>query len=282
MSRKQIKDALIRLARAETAFLAKEFLAPVVRGRCVGVSIAGVRCNLLVVPADFQGWGVFRPLSHSVAVRVRNASAAERRNYLELFPQVRLIVCERAGGRAFTVAANMSDERFEISKPIPVQLGENVELFDGLLARFDGVRFWFDQSDPRSDPGASAHLRRSLLEMIEPEKLDRSGLTEGQRWAYAVAYGKRAVEIIADEHHRGELRLKAALAHGGASLGDFAETGDAYRVSFTLDGRRYTTVVRKHDFTVQTAGICLSGEDRKFDLSSLVGVLREGTAMSRF
>ena len=89
MSRKQINDALIRLARAETAFLATEFLAPLVRGRGVGVCIAGVRCNLLVVPAEFQGWGVFRPLSHAAAVRVRDASAAERRKYLELFPQVK-------------------------------------------------------------------------------------------------------------------------------------------------------------------------------------------------
>ncbi|HXE52816.1 MAG TPA: hypothetical protein VN541_07360 [Tepidisphaeraceae bacterium] len=248
MLRKQINDALIRLARAQTAFLDTQFLAPVVRGRGVGVSIAGVQCNLLVVPPEFQGWGVFRPLSHSVAVRVREASSAERRKYLELFPQVRLIVCERAGNRALALAADLSDERFAISNPVPLHLAQDAELFDTVAAGFDGVRFWFDQPDPRTDPDAAAYLRRSLSKMTEPDKLDWIGLTEGDRRAYSIAYAKRAVAMIATEHPHAEPRLNGARAPAEPSL------------------RR---------FGAQTAGICLLGEDCRFDLSSFVGVIPE-------
>ena len=50
-----------------------------------------------------------------------------------------------------------------------------------------------------------------------------------------------------------------------------------YTVTFTVDGQTHRSTVHKNDLTVLVAGICLSGEDRKFDLQSLVGVIREGS-----
>jgi hypothetical protein len=282
MSRDLINNALARMAREETAFLHAEFLAPVVRGHGVAVRIAGVRCTLRVVPPAFCGWGVFQPVSHAVATLVRSASAAEQRKYLSLFPELRLIVCARDGDRPVAVAASAADARFEISSAVEVQLAAEFDLFDTLLVRFDGAQFWFDELESRADPAAAAYLRKELQKMTDPNQVSRSGLTEGQRRAYAAAYQRRAVAIMADEQHRGELRLKAALAHAGAGLHDFSESGQAYRVSFTIDGRRHTSVVRKHDLSVVTAGICLAGQDQKFDLSSLVGVLREGAGKGRF
>jgi hypothetical protein len=84
-----------------------------------------------------------------------------------------------------------------------------------------------------------------------------------------------------DARASGERRLREALEHAGATLRDFAERGDVYSVSYTVDGQRHTSIVGKADLGVQTAGICLSGEDRKFDLHSLVGVLREGRGTGR-
>src|SRR3954470_6344499 len=83
---------LDRVAAAGRGFLAAEFLAPVLRGHGVQVRIAGVRCRLRADPADFEGWGVFRPASHAVARLVRLASMAERRRYLALFPAVAMVL----------------------------------------------------------------------------------------------------------------------------------------------------------------------------------------------
>ena len=270
-----INAALARLAREETAFLHAAFLAPVVRGRGVAVRIAGVRCTLRVVPPAFHGWGVFQPVSHAVAMLAREATAGERRQYLDLFPQLRLVVCGRDGDRPLAVPAGAADARFEIAGPVEVQLTPEFDLFDTLLVRFDGARFWFDELASRSDPAAAAYLGKALSDMVDPEKLTCSGLSEGQRRAYAAALQLRTPAIRADEREDAELRLDAALSHAGAGLHDFTESGQAYRVTFMLDGRRHTSVVRTHDLSLVTDGICLSRQDRKFDLSSLVGMLRD-------
>ena len=74
------------------------------------------------------------------------------------------------------------------------------------------------------------------------------------------------------------MQLRDALGHAGAEFVNYAEHRDGYRVTYNVGNARHTSSVAKNDLTVQTAGICLAGEDRKFDLASLVSVLREPDA----
>ena len=83
-----IATVLQRLARAEAELLRSEFVAPVVLGGAVRVRIGGEDCIFQPLPADFRGWGVFRPISHGVALLVKPASDDQRRQYLSLFPEV--------------------------------------------------------------------------------------------------------------------------------------------------------------------------------------------------
>ena len=289
-AKRRIPDAFARLAAAEESFLRSEFLAPVLRGQGVQVRIAGVRCRLRVEPAEFQGFGVFAPLSHKAARLVRPAGMRERRQYLELFPAISFVLCAREPGEqgnGLALPANRGDSRLQVEGLVPLRLVEEVELFDTVRARFDGARFWFDELDSRTDPGSAAYLREALARAAPPAMLERPGLTAGQREAYAAVFDERARQEREREQRRreretrdarasGERRLRDALEHAGAQFRDFADRGDVYRVTYTVDGQRHTSVVSKADLTVQTAGICLSGEDRNFDLNSLVGVLREG------
>lgn len=280
--KRSVNDAMKKLAAAELAFVGSKFLAPVICGRGVTVRIAEVRCLLKVSPRDFEGWGVFRADSHTQATLLHEATATQRQQYLRLFPAVSLIMCGNKRDTPLATPADLSDNRFHFDGPVPLELCGRIELFDTVTARFDGTHFWFDRLEPRADPATAAYLRREILQMADPKELERSGLTKGQRVAYAVEYTRRATAILADRRRRAEARLAEALEHAGAVLRDFANTHDGYRVTFTVDGRRHTSIVRNEDLTVHSAGICLSGQDRNFDLNSLVGVLREGETAGRF
>src|SRR6516165_1411317 len=174
---REVTDALSRLAAAEEQFLACEFLAPVISGGTVQVRIAGVICTLRIQPADFEGWGVFRPTSHSEAKLVRQANLAERQRYLELFPLVRLILAGRQEEQWLALPAHRADSRFQIDGLIPVRLVEEAQLFEVIETRFDGSQFWYAAPDQRWDPAMASYLRQELGRLTQPEKLQRSGLT---------------------------------------------------------------------------------------------------------
>jgi hypothetical protein len=286
MARKN--DLFDKLAKAESDFLRREFLAPVLHGSGgVQVQIAGVRMKLKIEPRNFSGFGIFQPQSHTLARHVRNATMGERQRYLQLFPSVVMIACcplpavndERDW---LAIPANGSDTRFSIKGLAPLNLCESVDLFETVLCRFDGSQFWFDRVDDRADPGLALYLREAWFKSTPPSALERAGLSPQYRAAYAHAFEKKRAEeqarIAREREARratSEGRLQDALEHAGAELNEFTERGDVYAVTYTVDGERHTSVVDRRSLAVITAGICLSGEDEKFDLASLVGVLRE-------
>lgn len=292
-----VNELLGRMAAKENEFLERDFFAPAVKGGAVRVRIAGVICQVRIEPPDFVGWGVFKPTSLTHAKLVRNASLAERREYLQLFPSIRLIVCRRAGDVWYGSAANFGDSRLSIEGLAPLELADEVQLFDSVVTRYDGSRFWFDEVDTRRDPGAAAYLRAAFSDETAPSKLSRPGLTAEERAAYELSFWarlrppreasprRRRRDDQRDEPRPAEVieetdpvrrRLLESLSHAGARLVDYLERVDSFRVTYSVGGHQYTSSVNKDDLTVQVAGICLDGEDAKFDLTSMVGVLREG------
>ena len=290
-----IHDLLDSMESAEQQFLASEFLAPVLPGGRVRVRIAGLVCNLHVVGRHRAGWAILKPVSMVRARVVARPSLSQVRDYLALFPAVRLVLVARASGHPQTspdvppqpvegsvegsgegdwlaMPAQWGDRRFQIEGPVRLHLVTGAEPFQQVVARFDGGHFWFQEVDRRRNPAIAAYLRGALAAGTAVEALHKPTLTAEEREAYRLA--QRALEAAARD--RVEMRLADALAHAGAELASYIEREEAYTVSYTVDGQQYRSTVRKDDLTVEAAGICLEGQDRRFDLQSLVGVLREG------
>lgn len=226
-----------------------------------------------IEPKSFEGWGVFQTQSHSVARLVRDATLRERRQYLDCLPRVRMVLCQHLEGW-FAIPAE-KDSRMHIEGTPPVCLVESGELFQTIWTRFDGATFWFDSLETRQDPTIASWLRDCLADEAPPNELKRSGLTSALRHAYAMELQRRRNVMRVERHDQIETQLRNALSHSGARLHGFVEHADGYRVTWTAGGRRHVSSVDRDSLTVQVAGICLSGEDQKFDLGSLAGVVQE-------
>lgn len=292
------RELLNEMAEAEDRFLGSVFVAPVLRGQRVRVRVCGIVLELAVTPPEYEGWAVLRPLDHGRARVVEEAKLSRVREYLALFPAVSLILCDRGTVQTGAASAaprkqgvptrhSMLDARtsgwrglpaedsgahIRTEGPVTIELAQGVQLFDAVRTRWDGGRFLFEAKNTRRDPSVAAYLRESLAEMRPPDALQRRTLSRQERTAYEWQY------LLAKEDLRDatEERLRQAVAHADGRFLSFIERTDVYTVTFAVNGQTHTSTIRKDNLSVMLAGICLSGEDAKFDLASLVGVIREG------
>jgi hypothetical protein len=272
-----IAEILQRLELAEQAFAGQELIAPLVEHGQVRVRIAGVICRLHVSGRPAEGWLLLKASSSSQAEVLREASLAETERYLALFPVVRLILLRREKDWLAT-PASFGDRRIRIDGPVPLRLaGVELAPFETVIARFDGASFWYERRDPARNPAIAGYLRGQLAQRgangLPPEagELHKLGLSREEREAYALVRRDLA-ETLRDPTER---RLDEALAHAGAALTSFSTRDGLYTVRYQVDGDEHVSTVDPSDLTVTSAGICLSGQDRRFDLASLVSVLQE-------
>lgn len=273
-----VRKLIDELAEEEDAFFKRSFLAPMVKGGNVGVRLKGIVCRFVPEDRTFEGWGIFQPISlHKVKLK-KIATPTLVRKYLDQLTSVELIVASPSGRTRIAIVAHPPGSLVKVDGPIPVHLVKKADQFRHIIAGFDGFNFWFDRIHPGRNPAISAYLIKSLHKDLEVKELDRPGLLPQEKRLYADLL--KLERIHREEPQR--RRLRKALEHAGATLDFYRQRKDSYNVTFVLDGTRHTSIVRSDDLTVLSAGICLSEEDEKFDLQSLVSVLREARHVNGF
>lgn len=187
------------------------------------------------------------------------------------------------------------------------------ERFERILMRVDGNALWFDSPDTRADPthaewlgdvaaqtdvpdrflpGLAGSERLALLfwhirqfELaLQPQRHSRTEM-QRQRQAQIPRQNRRKQqEWLRHEVMRSQLedRLRHALAKADATLHSYSEiprpdgSPGHLVVEWSEHGqtRRYRSTLDP-SMTIVSSGICLSGRDRDFDLTSLVSVMTD-------
>lgn len=301
------RAVVARLGREGAELLDREVLAPLLPGGRIRTRLGGLVYELRPT-SPFAGWGRFRPVSEREAAALGEALPWERAAYLELFPPLRALLLWPTGkpaGTWWALPYNESDarRRFRLSgEPAPVHLCDPLDgarAFERVLVRVDGRTLWYDGPDPLSDPEQAEWLRAASARGEAPDRY-LPGLSGSQRLALLYARvraldaehreprlrelnarrgnPREREEWLREQVRAGQLegRLRHALAKADAQLHGYSEADGGLVVEWSERGqaRRYRSLVNP-DLTVVSSGICLSGRDRAFDLTSLVSVMGE-------
>lgn len=293
MPKINIHSLLNKVAAQESSFAVTRFVAPCVAGGRVRVRVAGFVQTFTPHPADFEGWGIFTANREGTAALAEEADLPIVASYLSALPLLRARLARPLQNRtwlAYPVAEGDMRQRFGSARPFPVHLVTDGAPFETVTVRGDGGgAWWFDDIDRRADPQPAEHLREALHGTTDPAGLHFPGLTPEMRTAYdlvaqqdvrfaALMAKRRQATAVRDRWVSDEDRLRTALEVGGGALRNFTDRGDYWLVEWaTGNGERHTSAIGRADLTVLSAGVCLSGEDRNFDLQSLVRVIEQGT-----
>jgi hypothetical protein len=259
-------DLINRLGREEENLRKQEFLAPYFTGYGrVRVRVQGLVYQFRTAPRPTCGVGIFRPSSIKQAEFVREARPDQIEAYLGQFPIVRAMTVFKDG---FWWAMPPLVAVIELDEFARDRIAGVFEFIEGA---FDGARIWMKNFDPKADVVKQDALRRcqSLDEAMRVK-----GLTPQDRAAVSLAFQKKEEQRRLTLEGRVQVILKSRRAML-ESIREFSD-GRVEVVWKSRAGATYRSVIKADDLSVVSAGICLSGEDRHFDLSSLIGVVHEG------
>ena len=276
----KVLDIIEELGEKEQRITDLEFVSPVFFNDTVVTNIDGLVYTFKIRKVK-PGWYKIRPVNEHFAKIIGDADIGERDRYLRCLRKLRVVLTLKRDNVFLAIPDKSSiphisgDSNYgsPLSELIPVLLFDDTVLdFDRVIVRYDGSNFWFESVDLGNDPVKSEYLRESLEKYVDPKKIRHPNLSFEEKMAYSLrtTFDKRFLE------DKKEVMLKKDVEHAGGKLIRFQERSDHFSVTYNVDGEEFTSHISKDDRRmVIAAGICLSGNDHKFDLKSLITVVRE-------
>jgi hypothetical protein len=261
-------DLIKEFSEKERKILRQEILAPYFPNvSVICARIEGLVYPFKIDPQDRVGFGIFKPSDFVKAKYIRDAEDELVAKYLNSLPRVRAILVFQTDFWFASPADEQSCGKVGFMDLRPCHLAREASQFDYVLGAYDGYNLWYLEHDPKADIEKIERLRESL----RLKNLGAKGMISEDLKAYQWALKKRKEQELLTI----EARIRYQMELLDAELISYRDLGDRLHITWSKLGRQHTTVIKKEDFSVLSAGICLSGEDAQFDLVSMVGVMQE-------
>jgi hypothetical protein len=274
-----ILSVISKMASAESTLLGSTFVAPVAGNDVVAACVCGMSYTFSIPKVEKPGWYEFKPRDSKKASVVGPADLAETEGYLKRLPSVRVVLSHKIKGIYHGVPLKSNSAGLPCTGLVPILLVDDMaDDFDKVVCRYDGMNLWYDRVDASNDQSKGEYLRERYAKLSIPASLKFKGLTFEEKAAYSI---RITMDKKAIEEHRTK-SVKIDVEHAGGVFKGLKEKREHYEVTYEVDGQRYMSVISKDPArSVISAGICLSGGDRAFDLKSLITVMREGQHRGR-
>lgn len=275
-----------KLAQKELALRSREFLAPFTeQSKKVHVKIDSVIYPFRIVGQPGHGFGVFKPVDGTCAKYIREAPFEMVRSYLDVLPQQLFILAYESdqGWVAYPMNIESARKSIGLDGEAIVKCVSDCERFDVIVARFDGVHFWYDSVFVGGNPQKSIEMRDCFRPDYSPQKMKQclanvKQLTPEDHKAFEMAMAS----WVLFKRMSTEDRIKSLIEDAGAKFKSYVVRGANIEIRWaSSSGTHYNSLVNKDSLDVVSSGICLAGEDQKFHLKDLPFVIREGERQGR-
>lgn len=270
---RDVLNLIERLGEKESKISEKEIVSPVFYNRKIATQIEKIT-YLFDIPEIAPGWHKFQPIDLKIAKHIGPANFIETESYLKCLPKFRVILVYKKGPVYYGVPIKGNSFGFKVTELLPIYLTDDMAIdFSKCLCRFDGVNLWYQEMDISGDFSKVDYLMESLKNLKDPKHVRYPGLSIEEKIAYSL---KLNIDIKFNEELK-KTKIQRDVEHAGGTFIESKEKSDHIIVTYKVDGKPYTSYVTKEvNHKIITAGICLNGSDRNFDLKSLVSVIREG------
>ena len=266
-----VLDLISKIGKQESSLTQRTFVSPNFNNDTVATRVEGIVYTFSVPKKE--GWFKFQPLNSKKARVVGPAELDEIEGYQKQLGKVRVVLVMKQQDMFMGIPDKTNNFGLGFNNLMPVYLcGDYPSDFDRIIARYDGANLWYERVDTGNDPAKGDYLRECMAKVVLPKDIKFSGLTMEEKHAYAMrlTFDRKLVE----DQKKDQLKQDVEFA-GGKFIG-FSEKSDHFAITYMVDGQQFTTRVTKDPRRmVVSAGLCLAGNDRKFDLKSLVTVIRE-------
>lgn len=266
-----VLDLISKMGAQESSLTGRTFVSPNFNNDTVTTRVEGIVYSFAVPKKE--GWFKFQPVNAKKARVVGPADMSEIEEYMKQLGKVRVVLVMKQQDMFMGIPDKTNNFGLGFNNLMPVYLcGDYPSDFDRVITRYDGANLWYERVDSGNDPAKGDYLRESMAKVVMPGKIKFSGLTMEEKHAYALrlTFDKKLVE----DQKKDQLKQDVEFA-GGKFIG-FMEKSDHFAITYTVEGQQFTTRVTKDPRRmVVSAGLCLNGNDRNFDLKSLVTVIRE-------